>query len=226
MAGSLKIKNGTKLRMALDVPVGQEPQFTFICTFNKSLDESAFLISAPMKGGKPLEVDETQKYLIRSGDGADAMVIAGYVDDIVKEGIRKYWKIRRVTEQRQFVQRQDERVKVALRVEYMQDTWMPNDDGVIEKEDAMSLDISAGGLALYLNRRFEVGEIIIVDLPNIGVSKEGKGMKEIPAVICWNREAPKGSVYRNICGIQFHFSEDEKQVVREYTDFIKKKYRL
>lgn len=54
----------------------------------------------------------------------------------------------------------------------------------------MSLDISAGGLALYLNRRFEVGEVCEVTLPNIGTAQEGQG-GDVVAVVCWNREAPK-----------------------------------
>ena len=89
MAGALKIKNGTKLKMAFDVPVEDDPVFNMLCTFYKSLDESAFLISIPMVNGKPLEVDDTKKLLIRYGDGKNAMILAGYVDDIVKDGIRR-----------------------------------------------------------------------------------------------------------------------------------------
>ena len=48
MAGSIQLKKGTKMQLAFDVPVGQEPQFNMLCTFNKALDESAFLVSAPM----------------------------------------------------------------------------------------------------------------------------------------------------------------------------------
>ena len=86
--------------MAFDVPMGQEPDFSFVCTFAKALDESAFLISIPMQDGKPLPLDENRKLLIRYGKGENAMILAGYADDIVKEGLRRYWKIRRVTEQR------------------------------------------------------------------------------------------------------------------------------
>ena len=130
MAGELKIKSGTKLRLAMDVGIGEEPRFNMVCTFAKSLDESAFLISIPMRDGKPMPLDETQKLLIRYGAaGSDDMIVAGYADDIVKEGIRRYWKIRRVSEQRQFFQRADERLKVALPILYRQETWQPNDDG-------------------------------------------------------------------------------------------------
>lgn len=223
---AINVKTGTKLKMALDVPVGQEPDFSLLCTFNKALDESAFLVSIPMKGGKPLEIDDNQKLLMRYEEGSETMILAGYVDDVVKEGIRRYWKIRRVTEQRQFFQRSDERVKVTMRIEYMQSTWPANVDGEIVKEDAMSLDISGGGLAMYLNRRFQVGEICEIDLPNFGTSEEGRGLKGIISTACWNREAPKGSIYRNICGLQFKLSDEEKKHLNEYIDFMKKKYRL
>ena len=53
MAGELKIRAGTKLRMALDVPIGEQPKFNLICTFVKSLDVASFLISIPMVDGKP-----------------------------------------------------------------------------------------------------------------------------------------------------------------------------
>ena len=227
MADALKIKSGTKLSMAYDAAMGSEPNFNMICTFNKSLNESAFLISIPMVNGKPLEVEDTQKLLIRYGSGNDAMILAGYVDDIVKEGIRRYWKIRRVSEQRQFFQRADERVKVTLRVEYKQETWAVNDEGLIPKEDGMSLDVSAGGAAIYINRRFDVGEICELSLPRIGTSDKGKAIEDIVSTVCWMREAPKGSIYRNLCGLQFRFADpSEKQRLQEYLENVKEKYKL
>lgn len=228
MAGALTIKSGTKLRLALDVPIGQMPDFNMVCTFARALDESAFLISIPMKDGAALSVDENQKILIRhSGANGDNMILAGYVDDVVREGIRRYWKVRRVSEQRQFFQRVDERLKVAIPVTYMQETWRPNADGIIEKDSGMSLDISAGGMALFLNRRFEVGEVCEISLPNIGTSVEGQGIEGIVAVVCWMREAPKGSRYRNVCGFQFRFGDGpEKEQMQNYVANIKKKYKL
>ena len=67
MAGVLNVNPGTKLRVAFDVPIGQEPKFNMICTFNKSLDESAFLVSIPMVDGKALVPDENQKRLFAYG---------------------------------------------------------------------------------------------------------------------------------------------------------------
>ena len=61
MAGALQIKHGTKMRLAFDAPLSQEPQFHMVCTFNKALDESAFLVSIPMVGGKSLPLDENQR---------------------------------------------------------------------------------------------------------------------------------------------------------------------
>jgi hypothetical protein len=210
MAAALKIKNGSKLQLAFDTPIGKEPTFDMVCTYQKSLDESAFLISIPMRGA-----------------GADATILAGYPDDVVKDGIRRYWKIRRVTEQRQFFKRADERLKVALRMTYWQDTWPLNDDGQIEKNDGMTLDISNGGAAIYLNRHFDVGEVCMLDLPRVGLGAEGAALNDLVAAVCWEREAPKGSLYRFICGLQFRFGDSsESDRVKAYVANIQKKYKL
>ena len=61
MSEALRIRAGTKLRMALDVPIGQEPAFNLVCTFVKALDTASFLISIPMRDGQALPLDENQK---------------------------------------------------------------------------------------------------------------------------------------------------------------------
>lgn len=227
MAGELRIKPGTKLRLALDAPIGKEPEFTLVCTFVKSLDAASFLISIPMRDGKPMALDEQQKLLICYGPQADAMIVAGYADDVVKEGIRRCWKIRRVTEQRQFFRRVDERLKVTIPIRYSQPTWHPDADGVSPSEEGVTLDISAGGLAAYLNRSLTVGEVCELTLPAIGVSKEGREITALVAVVCWNREAPKGSTYRHVCGYQFRFADGvERQRVQDYVANIKRRYKL
>ena len=227
MRKMLEIKSGTKMHLAYDVGVGQEPQFTMLCTFARNLDESAFLVSIPMLGGKKVQADEASKLLFRYGEGTAVSIIAGYVDDIVKEGIRSYWKVRRVSEQRQLIQRADERIKVALRIKYSQPTWPADDDGKIMPEEGMSLDISAGGLALLLNRRFEVGESLEVILPRIAGFEHEDLPDYLAAVVCWQREAPKGSIYRMICGVQFRFSESaQKGALQDYVANIKKRYRI
>ena len=126
MAGALNVRHGSKMRLAFDAPLGQEPKFNMICTFNKALDESAFLVSIPMVGGKALPLDEKQKFLFQYEEGEETRIVAGYVDDEIREGIRHYWKIRRVSEQRQLIRRADVRMKVTLPIEYMQDTWPLN----------------------------------------------------------------------------------------------------
>ena len=227
MAEKLKIRSGSKLQMSFDAQVGAEPNFNMVCTFYKALDESAFLVSIPMVNGQPVPSDETKKLLIRYGSGENAMILAGYVDDVIKEGIRRYWKVRRVTEQRQFFQRADERIKVALRVEYMQDTWPMNDDLQIMKEDGLTLDISNGGLAFYLKRRFEVGDVCQVTMPRVGNKPEGQLIENVIGVVCWQREAPKGSPFRLICGLQFRFvNTSEKETYAAYVANAKKKFGL
>ena len=227
MADELKIRSGTKLRMALDVPFGKEPEFNLICTFVKSLDSASFLISIPMRDGAPLPLDDQQKLLICYGSAADTKIVAGYADDVVKEGIRRCWKIRRVSEQRQFFRRTDERLKVTIPIRYTQATWRPNEDGIIPPEEGMTLDIFAGGLASYLNRNLAVGEVCDITLPSIGTTKEGHEISGAVAVVCWTREAPKGSPFRRVAGFQFRFADSvERQQMQDYVTNIKKRYKL
>ena len=227
MAGNIQIKHGTKMRMAFDVPAGQEPQFSMISTFNKALDESAFLVSVPMVDGKALAADEMKKLLFRYGEGEEQAIVAGYVDDVVKEGIRHYWKVRRVTENRQFIQRRDVRMKIELPVTYMQDTWALNSDGEIDKEQGETMDISNNGLAVYMNRWFEVGESCIFTLPRLGTASDGQSEYEVVGAICWMRELPKGGSFRFLAGTQLRFSnQDERRQMQEYVAYVKKRYKL
>ena len=227
MAGSLQISRGTKMQIAFDKPVSQEAKFDMMVTFNKSLDESAFLVSVPMRDGKALVPDESQKFLFRYGEGEECNIVAGYVDDIVKEGIHRYWKVRRVTEYRQFVQRVDVRMKVELPVEYMQDTWALNVDGQIDKEKGQTMDISNNGLAVYSNHWFEVGETCIFTLPRLGTAEDGQPETEVVGMICWIREVPKGGSFRFVAGVQLRFSDtEERRQMQDYVAYVKKRYKL
>ena len=227
MARTLNVKHGTKMQLAFDVPVNQEPQFNMVSTFNKVLDESAFLVSIPMSQGKALTPDDNQKFLFRYGEGEEKFIIAGYVDDIVKEGIHRYWKVRRVSEQRQMVHRVDVRMKVELPVKYMQDTWVLNSEGEIDKEAGETMDISNNGMAVYLNHYFSVGESCIFALPRLGTASSGQEEREVVGVICWMREVPKGGSFRFVAGIQLRFSNsEERQSMQEYVAYVKKRYKL
>ena len=224
---ALNVKKGTKMQLALDTKVGQEPQFNMVSTFNKALDESAFLVSIPMLEGKPMDIDESQKILFRYEEGEETRLVAGYVDDVVKEGIRRYWKVRRVTENRQFVKRIDVRMKVELPIEYMQDTWALNSEGEIDKEKGETMDISNNGLAVYMNRWFDVGETCIFTLPRLGTASNGVQEREVVGVICWMREMPKGGPFRFVAGIQLRFNgTEERKDMQDYVAYVKDRYKL
>ena len=223
----LTIRPGTRMMAAMEVPVGQTPEFNMMCTFAKQVDDIAFLISVPMVNGQRAEFDNMQKFLFRYENGSEYMIIAGFADDMVKEGFRTYWKIRRVGNQRQFAQRQDARYKIAVRLNYLSETWPLNADGVIEPSEGFTMDISAGGLAMFLSNRFEVGEVIKVNLPRIGTEADGAEIDDIAGVVCWEREAPKGSIYKFICGIQYRFGDpSEKEHMKLYVENARKVFKL
>lgn len=221
----IPIENGTKLQLAIDNGPGNPIKFEMIATYKETLDDSSFLMSVPMQDGHPAVIDENTKLLLQYSIGSEVMTIAAYKDDEIKQGVRRSWKMRRVSEQRQFMQRADERYKVALHCEYWQETW-PVKEGKIIHEDALSLDISAGGLAVYLALRFEVGEMLKFTLPRVGMQEEG-AERDVVAVVCWLREAPKGSPFRNVVGLQFKFADDaDKDVMRQYVGNLKRTYNL
>ena len=174
-----------------------------------------------------MELDESLRLLLRFGSGSGARIVAGYADDLVQEGIRRYWKIRRVSELRQFVQRADERFKIALHVQYKQDTWPVNSEGTVTRDEGLTLDISNGGVAVYLSHRFQVGEICQLTLPRIGTSPDGREQRDVVGVVCWEREAPKGSPFRMLCGLQLRFATTgERESYIRYVDNVRRKYAM
>ena len=191
-----QITPGTKLQVAFDVPMGQKTDFNMLATYKENLDEAYFLMSAPM--------------------------LAGYPESVEKKGIRTYWKMRKVAEQRTFIKRRDERFKVAMRLTYQRDNATTP-----EPEDAMTIDVSAGGLAIYLNDYPDVGEALAVQMPVIRLQGERHELPEQLGIVCWVRRAPKGSLYRNVCGLQFRYADDmERELVKEYVGYIRAKYKL
>lgn len=191
-----QITPGTKLQVAFDVPMSQKTDFNMLATYKEDLDEAYFLMSAPM--------------------------LAGYPESIEKKGIRTYWKMRKVAEQRSFVKRRDERFKVAMHLTYQRDN-APTP----EPEDAMTIDVSAGGLATYLNDFPDVGEALAVQMPAIRLQGKRHELPEQLGIVCWVRRAPKGSPYRNVCGLRFRYADDmERELVKEYAGYTRAKYKL
>lgn len=218
----LQIKPGTKLQMAFDVPMGQKTDFNMMATFKEAIDDAYFLVSVPMLAGKPLLLDENQKFFMQYSVGDNTFMIAGYPEAVEKVGIRTFWKMRQVAEQRTFFKRRDERFKVSMRLEYQRD----NVDNP-ETEDAMTIDVSAGGVAIYLNDYPDVGEALQVQMPTIRLQGERHELPVQLGIVCWVRQAPKGSLYRNVCGLQFRYADDiERETVKEYMEYVRAKYKM
>ena len=228
MANGLNAKPGSKISIAYDVPIGVQPEFTLMSTFKEDIDDSTFLMSVPFgSDGKPVPMDDDQKFLMRVGSGMEAMIMAGYIDDEIVDGYHTYWKVRRVTELRQFLKRADERYKCALKLQYYSDSWEPNTQGKIEPLEAMTLDISGGGAAMFINTRFDVGEVIELNFPRVGRDFAGEGVSNVVAAVCWYKEAPKGAGYRHICGVQYRFEDSlERERMKIYCEAVRQTYKI
>ena len=218
----LQIKPGTKLKVAFDTAVGHQTDFNMMATFKGAIDEAYFLISAPMLAGKPLILDENQKLLFQYTEGGNTFMLAGYPESVEKAGIRTLWKMRQVAEHRTFFKRRDERFKVSMRLRYLRDE-APED----QQEEAMTIDVSAGGLAMYLNDYPDVGEALQVKLPAVRVDDQRYELPVQLGVVCWLRQAPKGSLFRNACGIQFRYVDElEREAMKEYMEHVRAKYKI
>lgn len=228
MADLTKLQPGTKIRIALENPKpGSVPQYNYLSTFNSALDDAFFLMSIPLEDGKPVEVDDTQRLLLNFEMVGETMFMAAYLDDTVKKGVRRFWKLRVTEAPRHMIVRRDERIKISIRCEYCQDSWSHDENGNIDKSEALTIDISNNGAALYLDHRFRVGEIIMLSLPRVGTADDGLPIEDLVGVVCWMREAPKGSYFRNICGIQYRFGDDlERDSMHRYCSYVKRRYRV
>nr|AIF26510.1 hypothetical protein [uncultured bacterium fosmid pJB39A3] len=209
MAGEINLKRGAKIYMAYDVELGKQPDFNMLVTFKGNLDASTFLVSIPMtKDGEEIPLNENKKLLMRFGQGAVQSLVAGYADDIVKDGIHSYWKMRRVTEFRQFFKRVDERVKLNMFMEFTMDSWKELADGTTEHAKGYTLDISYSGAAIYENYRFNVGDVCEVFMPGMGVGPGSDPINYLKATVCWVREAPQGSPFKLLTGLQYKFDDE------------------
>ncbi len=219
----LQIKPGTKLQMAFDAPVGKQANFDMMATFKKAADDAFFLISVPVLDGRPLDLDINQKFHLRYTVGADTFIIAAYPEAVEKAGIRTLWKMRKVAEERVFFQRRDERFKISMHLTYTRET----SHGTAAPEEAMTADVSAGGMALMLNDYPDVGEGLGIQLPPVTVDGQTHTAADQLGIVCWVREAPKGSTFRNVCGIQLRFADDpEREAFCDYIDHLRTKYKL
>lgn len=91
----------------------------------------------------------------------------------------------------------------------------------------MTIDVSAGGLAMYLNDYPDVGEALQVQMPVVRVDGERCELPVQLGIVCWMRQAPKGSLYRNVCGVQFRYSDElEREAMKEYMEHVRAKYKI
>ena len=109
-----------------------------------------------------------------------------------------------------------------MRLRYLRDE-APEDDW----KEAMTIDVSAGGLAMYLNDYPDVGEALQVQLPVVRVDGDRCELPVQLGIVCWMRQAPKGSLYRNVCGVQFRYSDElEREAMKEYMEHVRAKYKI
>ncbi len=213
----LKIKSGSKITTMLIIngEYGKEMK----SSFEKNVSDSSILITIPIVNGKRAAIGDMQPLLIKYSMDGVAYAVEGYIDDIVKQGARQYWRVRKTSEVREFFQRTDVRIKARFNITFLKIWW--NAHGELQEDESIGMteDISAGGLALYENTPLAVGEIITVKLPNQGKKKGLEGRSEV----CWVRSTEPGNAFKNMVGLRFIFeNQGEKERVAAYVASIPK----
>ena len=95
------------------------------------------------------------------------------------------------------------------------------------KELSAQCGLSVSTVSKALNDYPDVGEALAVQMPSIRLQGERHELPEQLGIVCWVRRAPKGSLYRNVCGLQFRYADDmERELVKEYVGYIRAKYKL
>lgn len=202
--------SGTKLDISFTDENGQ--QINLKSTFEKDVDTVSILISRPLHQGKPIEIDENTKLTIVGGQNM-VQTIVGYVDAVTKIGPRTYWRVRKVDSKSVVNQRSDARVRAVLTLEVFKTYWGTEGIDSTETCPALSIDISNGGIAFYINAPFSTGEIIELQLPKY----KRLHPFSLRGEVCWMRDAEKGSSFRHIIGVRFILdSKTERDRVVRY----------
>lgn len=207
----LKIKSGSKITtmLIIDGEYGKEMK----SSFEKNVSDSSILITIPIVDGKRAKIGDMQPLLVKYSMDGVAYAVEGYIDDIVKQGARQYWRVRKTSEVREFFQRTDVRVRARLNVTFIKKWWDVHGEPKEDESIGMTEDISAGGLAFYENTPLAVGEIITVKLPKTPKHKEMEGRSEV----CWVRSTEPGNAFKHMVGLRFIFEDQaEKERVAAY----------
>ncbi|MDD2568536.1 MAG: PilZ domain-containing protein [Clostridia bacterium] len=207
----LKISSGTKIDLQL-IKDNEKKVLALKSTFEKNVDDVSLLISAPLHKGKYIIFEQFDKLSIKYYQVQTKHILFGYIEDYVQIGLRNYWQVHMVSEERQFVRRAHERIKALLRVSYNKYAG----ENTFQKQDkmyALSRDISAGGISLRINRYLEPKEIIEVTLPPLGKIKSFSQKVEAR----WIMATENNKAFSYVAGFRFIFKNStEKENLKAY----------
>lgn len=207
----LKIASGTKIDLQLIRDKEKKP-LILKSTFEKNVDDVSFLISAPLHKGSYMVFEQFDKLSIKYHQGQTKRILFGYIEEYVQIGVRNYWQVHIVSEEREFVRRAHERIRASIRVSYTKYAAENNP----KKQDimyALSHDISAGGISLRINNCLEPEEILEVTLPPLGKIKSFSQKCEVR----WIMATDNNKAFSYASGFRFIFKNNaEKENMKAY----------
>ena len=201
----LNIVSGTKLELQLLGKQGQKP-LGLKSSFEKAVGKNCLLISAPFYEGNYANFEHQDALNIQYWRGTSKRILFGYIEGSVQRGLRNYWRVKIISEEREFVFRAYERIKTGLRVSYT--GCMPeNQAGEPHIMYALSYDISAGGISLRLHGYVEPEALLELNLPPLGTIK-GFTQK---AEVRWIMATENNKAFSYAAGMRFVFANAEER---------------
>lgn len=199
------IKAGTLLNMRLGSKIN-DSSYVLKSTFVKKADEKSFLISPPTDNNGTVEIEKNDKVFMSCIVGENQYEFEGYAGGYVKKGMKTLLEVRDIsdfTDLTNFEQRVNIRIRVSIRAKCEKTVSSASH----EEFSGVTMDISSGGVSMYLNNLVSSNEVVELYFPKI------KGSKDITVrgKACWMKENEKGHSYKYLVGFKFLFDQCEKK---------------
>ncbi|MDL2273824.1 flagellar brake protein [Oscillospiraceae bacterium OttesenSCG-928-G22] len=207
----VEIKPGTHLRMKLDSTLEVQPNFELSSTFEVADGDLEFSIGAPMHRGAYYPINVGELVYFSYYDDLARYDFQGVILERYRDGELAFLRARQTTEIIRTQRREDYRLDVSFRgtLEYEEFNGVEYET---KKIAYMTLDLSGGGAAVFLNTYFGLGKKVFLTLP-IG---ELGGPLRLECEVRWMRQNVKGAIYKYIVGLKFlfKFARDKQSIIR------------
>lgn len=205
------IKARTNFNIRLESKIN-DSSYVLKAEYYKRIDDEKFLITVPAQDGKPQTIQESDKLYMNYNIGGEINELEGYADGYVKKGSKIYLKVRKTMGETKFDQRVSIRIKVAIKAK-----WDKLDkSGKNGDSSGTTMDISGGGVSMYMDTRLNSGEKVELHFPKIKGSKEFT----VKGEVCWITSTKDSDKQKFLAGFRFLPENNQVQQIADYVQAV------